>query len=406
MSAVLNEDIVRNITKNINVPLVFRNFITNWPICHWDIDKWSSVFGDRQIPFRCMRKDLVSDEPCWERRCKIKSMSFKKFLEGLSSNEWMYFDYKYLHQWFNADTELYKEVSWNQFGYADKGAKDSTLWVGSSGAHTPAHQDTYGINIVAQLHGTKRWILFPPETGGLRPTRVPYEESSVYSELNFYCPNNMDPFNGLTGGRMVELAPGDALLVPRGWWHYVQNTGSLNIALNMWLPHEKDVSTRVSEALIKILVAQLCKDLPQETAKLLVNPNEDDIVDTPLAVLFLQLETVANMYLDKKRKLRRVKRQRTCEEDVAVPVEEEFDLKSLLDEPTNKLEIAPSIASTDLINILKENLTKYANTDRSHDEDEVDASSTGLGLTKAVIDAFSQSNVIDLVKQNLYNRLS
>lgn len=43
----------------------------------------------------------------------------------------------------------------------------------------------------------KRWILFPPETGGLKPTRVPYEESSVYSELNFYCPNNLDVFNGM-----------------------------------------------------------------------------------------------------------------------------------------------------------------------------------------------------------------
>lgn len=42
----------------------------------------------------------------------------------------------------------------------------------------------------------KNWILFPPETGGLKPTRVPYEESSVYSELNFYCPSNMEAFSG------------------------------------------------------------------------------------------------------------------------------------------------------------------------------------------------------------------
>ncbi|KAM3962508.1 HSPB1 associated protein 1 [Aphomia sociella] len=407
MSAALNEDTVRYLIGNVNMPLVFRKFVSNWPICQWNVDKWCSVFGEREIPFRCMKKDFMSDEPCWERRCKVKSMTLKKFVDGLPSHdEWMYFDYKYLHQWFNADTELYKEVSWKQFGYADKGATDSTLWVGSSGAHTPAHQDTYGINIVTQLYGTKRWILFPPETGGLKPTRVPYEESSVYSELNFYCPNNMDAFNGLTGGRMVELRPGDALLVPRGWWHYVQNTDTFNIALNMWLPHEKDVSTRVSEALIKILVAQLCKDLPQETAKLLVNPNEDDIADTPLAVLFLQLETVSNMYLERKRKVRRVKRQRTCEEDATVPEEQEYDLKTLLDEPTNNLELAPNITSAELVILLKENIKKYANANRSFNEDEIDGITTSLCLTKAVIDAFSQSNVIDLVKQNLLSRLS
>lgn len=43
--------------------------------------------------------------------------------------------------------------------------------------------------------------------------------------------------SGLIGARSVELSAGDALLVPRGWWHYVQNLDPLNIALNMWLPH-------------------------------------------------------------------------------------------------------------------------------------------------------------------------
>ncbi|XP_028178352.1 HSPB1-associated protein 1 homolog [Ostrinia furnacalis] len=205
---------------------------------------------------------------------------------------------------------------------------------------------------------------------------------------------------------MVELRAGDALLVPRGWWHYVQNIDPLNITLNTWLPHDRDGTTRVSEALIKILVAQICKDLPQETSKLLVNPNEDDIADTPLAVLFLQLETVANTYLDNRRKTRRVKRQRTCDDDVTAPVLEEYDLKTLLENEANNLEVVPNISSEDLINLVKRNLREYANCNRSLDEDEVDGSTTSLCLTKAVIDAFSQGNVIELVKQNLFTRLS
>ncbi|CAH0690086.1 unnamed protein product [Spodoptera exigua] len=405
--SVLSEDIVRNLVANSSVPLVFRGYVRNWQICQWDVEKWCSVFGEKEIPFRCLKKDFLSDEPCWERRCSVKRMSFKNFVDmSASSDEWMYFDYKYLYQWFNGDDELYKGVSWQQFGYSDKGASDATLWVGSSGAHTPAHQDTYGVNIVTQLYGKKRWILFPPETGGLKPTRVPYEESSVYSELNFYCPNNLEVFNGLTGARSVELSAGDALLVPRGWWHYVQNLDPLNIALNMWLPHEKDGSTRVSEALIKIFVAQICKDLPQETAKLIVNPNEDDIADTPLSVLFLQLETVANAYLDNRRKLRRAKRQRTCEDEPTPAAIEEYDFKTLLENKSNNLEIPSSINSEELIKIIKQNLLEYANRDRPLCDDEIDGSTTALCLTKAVIDAYSQANVIDLVKQNLFARLS
>ncbi|XP_023940016.2 HSPB1-associated protein 1 [Bicyclus anynana] len=400
----VTDDDIRNLTTKASLPLVFRRFIKDWPICEWDENKWSSVFGGREIPFRCLRKNFVSDEPCWERRCQVKKMTFPTFLGMLNtSQEWMYFDYKYLHQWFGNESELCKAISWKKFGYPDKGPQETTLWVGSKGCHTPAHQDTYGYNIIAQVHGRKRWILFPPEAGGLKPTRVPYEESSVYSELNFYCPSDLDVFKGLSGGRMVELNAGDALLVPRGWWHYVQNVYPLNIALNVWLPHEKDNSTQVSEALIKILIAQLCKDLPQETARLLVNPNEDDIADTPLAVLFLQLETVVKTYLDKKRKSRRVKRQKTLEDNTEPDVEE-FDLKSILDNDNNKINVVPTISSNDLIELIKGNIKEFVNS-KSQDEDEVDGGTSSLCLTKAVIDSFSQSNVIDLVKQNLFAKL-
>ncbi|CAG4931917.1 unnamed protein product [Parnassius apollo] len=356
-----------------------------------------------------MKKDFVSENPCWERMCNEKSMTFNDFVDRVEgSQEWMYFDYKYLQQWFSGDHELSKEVSWKKFGFPDKGAAQSVLWIGSKGAHTPAHQDTYGYNIIAQLHGRKRWIMFPPETGNLKPTRVPYEESSVYSELNFYCPSNLDVFTALTGARMVELSAGDALVVPKGWWHYVQNLDEVNISLNVWLPHEKDTSAQVSEALIKILVAQVCKDLPQETAKILVNPNEDDISEMPLAVLFLQLDTVVKKYLDNKRKVRRIKRHKTCEDDsdVAIPSTQEFNLQLLLDNEENNLELAASITTNDLVNLLKENIKEFANGNKSLEEDEVEGATDKLCLTKAVIDAFCQSNVIDLVKQNLFERLN
>lgn len=112
-------------------------------------------------------------------------------------------------------------------GFPERGVEDSTLWIGSSGAHTPCHLDTYGCNIIAQVYGKyvfyyyiqqnesiqyivalknmvlqidkfiplfsirKRWLLFPPsETNNLKPTRVPYEESSIYSNINFSCFEN------------------------------------------------------------------------------------------------------------------------------------------------------------------------------------------------------------------------
>uniref|UniRef100_A0A914DSA5 JmjC domain-containing protein n=1 Tax=Acrobeloides nanus TaxID=290746 RepID=A0A914DSA5_9BILA len=76
--------------------------------------------------------------------------------------------------------EAKKELNWKKLGvlpekYEDQD-DDSALWIGTSGAYTPCHYDTYGFNIHVQLKGTKRWILFPPEDD-LMPTRIPYEKS-------------------------------------------------------------------------------------------------------------------------------------------------------------------------------------------------------------------------------------
>ena len=44
-------------------------------------------------------------------------------------------------------------INWTDMGMKDRDGKESTLWIGSQGAHTPCHYDTYGINFVAQIVG-------------------------------------------------------------------------------------------------------------------------------------------------------------------------------------------------------------------------------------------------------------
>ena len=81
-------------------------------------------------------------------------------------------------------------MQWGKFGFPDRNGTESTIWIGSTGAYTPCHQDTYGFNLVTQIYGRKRWFLFSPnETDLMYPTRVPYEESSVFSEVNILRPD-------------------------------------------------------------------------------------------------------------------------------------------------------------------------------------------------------------------------
>ena len=120
----------------------------------------------------------------------ISQCSSNELLNFPKSNYWVYADYKYLCNLLSEAPELDKLTDWGVFGIG-MGTWDSTLWVGSDDAYTPCHYDTYGCNLVAQLSGKKRWLLFPPkDTENLYPTRIPYEESSVFSKVNIQNVNH------------------------------------------------------------------------------------------------------------------------------------------------------------------------------------------------------------------------
>ena len=107
-----------------------------------------------------------------------------------SSAYWAYCDYKYMFQLFKEQPSLLSALDWSSLGFEGRGGEQSTIWIGSELAHTPCHYDTYGYNIVAQLFGRKRWYLIAPsETDRLYPTRLPYEESSVFSPVNLVHPD-------------------------------------------------------------------------------------------------------------------------------------------------------------------------------------------------------------------------
>ena len=85
---------------------------------------------------------------------------------------------------------LRQSVDWDCFGFPQRTGDESTIWIGSDKASTPCHIDTYGCNLVAQIYGRKKWTLFPPdEMPNLYPTRIPYEESSVFSQVNITNPD-------------------------------------------------------------------------------------------------------------------------------------------------------------------------------------------------------------------------
>ena len=255
---------------------------------------WNKLFEGKTLECRVGVRNNASDdddddeEPQWEGRSGSIQCSYEELVKWTQGDKvggelelldpakhFLYFGYKYMKDIFEND--VLSMTDWTELGFPGRNGTESTFWLGTTGAHTPCHYDTYGCNLVAQVSGRKRWILFPPEdTPNLQATRVPYEESSVYSRINFerFGASGEPPqLEGTTRPHIVVLQPGDVLLVPRHWWHHVTNL-ELSVSVNTWLERPEDEGERLKEALVKFLMAHVSRNLSPEEIPELLNPNE------------------------------------------------------------------------------------------------------------------------------------
>ncbi|XP_074157497.1 HSPB1-associated protein 1 isoform X2 [Sminthopsis crassicaudata] len=280
----------KEIIMSLQQPAIFCNMVFDWPAQHWNVKYLSKLLCGKQIRFR-MGMKKIDTVPQFETVCSYVDATLEEFLawncgQGVSidgpfshydnSKFWAYADYKYLASVFQDNTDVLQNVVWSDFGFPGRNGRESTLWIGSVGANTPCHLDSYGCNLVFQVQGRKRWHLFPPEdTAFLYPTRIPYEESSVFSKVNVVNPDLKHFPQFLKAQRhMVTLYPGQVLFVPRHWWHYVESIDPITVSINSWIELEEDHQARVEEAITRMLVCAMKAAEDPTNTKAWLNPTE------------------------------------------------------------------------------------------------------------------------------------
>jgi hypothetical protein len=111
------------------------------------------------------------------------------------------------------------------------------IWMGNR-AVVPIHYDMLD-NIVCVVAGRRRFTLFPPEQlPNLYVGPIDYTLSGQpISLVNLHQPDfeRYPRFKEALGSAMVaDLEPGDALYIPKLWWHHVESFDSLNVIVNYW----------------------------------------------------------------------------------------------------------------------------------------------------------------------------
>lgn len=160
---------IRNLIKQSQKPLVFRGLIDSWPMLSYSPTDWEKLFSEKSLDCRVGHIIQSDSEPQWEGRSGTISCTYSQLVEWAKfrgelrmnlgddslplspSNHFIYFAYQYMKDLFNEE-EILSQTDWAELGQPGRNGRDSTFWLGTAGAHTPCHYDTYGCNLVAQVY--------------------------------------------------------------------------------------------------------------------------------------------------------------------------------------------------------------------------------------------------------------
>ena len=111
------------------------------------------------------------------------------------------------------------------------------IWIGNA-SYVSCHYDTFD-NLAGVVAGQRRFTLYPPEAvGRLYVGPIDHTMAGQPVSLADGCAPG-DPrypdFEALRHQALhVELGPGDALYLPKLWWHRVEATAPFNMLVNYW----------------------------------------------------------------------------------------------------------------------------------------------------------------------------
>jgi hypothetical protein len=137
------------------------------------------------------------------------------------------------------------------------------IWI-SNGTTAQTHNDN-DHNLACVVAGRRRFTLFPPEQlPNLYIGPMDHTPSGrAISLVNLEQPD-FDKFpkfrEALESAQVAEMEPGDALYVPKYWWHHVKSLTPFNVLVNYWWGNSANTVENPMSAFLSALLS--LKDIP------------------------------------------------------------------------------------------------------------------------------------------------
>lgn len=267
----LNDDHNQN-QKQGSQPFIITQAITEWPALADPSKSWknpqywllNTIGGRRLVPVE-LGKAYTDDD--WSQ----KIIPFRDFLKDYllppsssSPEEEREIGYLAQHDLFTQIPGLKSDIRTPDYCYSTPPTPEGpnapsppqvedaiddvkiNIWLGPAGTTSPLHTDPHH-NILTQVFGYKYVRLYAPSEK-VYPKPKPEKEGDVdmsnTSQVDVglwingeSCETEViqDEFPQFKDAKYVEeiLGPGEALFIPRGWWHYVESV-SVSCSVSFW----------------------------------------------------------------------------------------------------------------------------------------------------------------------------
>lgn len=205
-----------------NRPVVLCGELKDWPALHkWSREYLRERIGDATIECQSGRTDNVRFERDKDRH--RSTMRFADYLDLVAREPG---NGAYITAYNHSSNAGELAPLFGDLGSLDKFMDPDTdhphgmMWIGPAGTFTPLHHDLTN-NFLIQVIGRKRVLLASPgETPRL------YNDEHVFSAIaDLDGPDftlERFPLAEALATHVVDLAPGEILFIPVGWWHQVR----------------------------------------------------------------------------------------------------------------------------------------------------------------------------------------